>query len=114
MGGDGVMFYFHGAKGVDFAIVSDDNLHINAHFIRSRPQGRTQDFTMVQALSLMFDTHTLILSARRVSHWDNNVDTLKVRWDGEEVNIPTNGETEWRVSTGERQVIVRELMMLTA
>ncbi|XP_057484399.1 uncharacterized protein LOC130770818 [Actinidia eriantha] len=106
VGGDGVMFYFHGAKGADFAIVSDDNLHINAHFIGSRPQGRTRDFTWVQALSVMFDTHTLILSARRVSHWDDNVDALIVRWDGEEVNIPTDGEAEWRVSTRERQVEV--------
>ncbi|GFZ20470.1 late embryogenesis abundant protein-related [Actinidia rufa] len=68
--------------------------------------GRTRDFTWVQALSVMFDTHTLVLSARRVSHWDDNVDALIVRWDGEEVNIPTDGEAEWRVSTGERQVEV--------
>ncbi|KAK1429131.1 hypothetical protein QVD17_11334 [Tagetes erecta] len=40
IGGDGVMFYFHGGKGRDFALVSDTNLQINAHFIGSRPNGR--------------------------------------------------------------------------
>ncbi|KAF2321770.1 hypothetical protein GH714_002636 [Hevea brasiliensis] len=39
VGGDGVMFYFHGEKGGNFAIVSDDNLQINAHLIGTRPQG---------------------------------------------------------------------------
>ncbi|KAK8502531.1 hypothetical protein V6N13_095604 [Hibiscus sabdariffa] len=31
------MFYFHGAKDGNFAIVSDDKLQINAHFIGTRP-----------------------------------------------------------------------------
>ncbi|KAK3022483.1 hypothetical protein RJ639_045812 [Escallonia herrerae] len=106
VGGDGVMFYFHGAKGGDYAIVSDENLHINAHFIGSRPTGRSRDFTWVQALSLMFDTHTLDLEAKRVSNWDDNVDALIVRWDGKDVNIPTDGEAEWRARTGEREVVV--------
>lgn len=106
VGGDGVMFYFHGAKGGDFAIVSDESLHINAHFIGTRPQGRTRDFTWVQALSVMFDTHTLVISAKRVSRWDNNVDALTVKWDGESVNVPTDGEAEWRANCEEREVVV--------
>lgn len=106
IGGDGVMFYFHGAKGCDFAIVSDDNLQINAHFIGSRPQGRTRDFTWVQALSIMFDAHTLVLAAKKVSHWDNSVDALIVRWDGEDIAIPTDGEAEWRDREGQRDVVV--------
>ncbi|KAF7805572.1 Root_cap domain-containing protein [Senna tora] len=106
VGGDGVMFYFHGAKGGNFAIVSDDNLHINAHFIGTRPQGRTRDFTWVQALSVMFDTHTLVIAANRVSHWNDNVDSLIVKWDGEAISIPTDEEAEWRVNTEEREVVV--------
>lgn len=106
VGGDGVMFYFHGAKGGNFAIVSDDNLQINAHFIGSRPQGRTRDFTWVQALSVMFDSHNLVIAASKVSHWDDNVDSLNVRWDGEAINIPTDGEAEWRSDGEERQVVV--------
>ncbi|KAK4286457.1 hypothetical protein QN277_003012 [Acacia crassicarpa] len=106
VGGDGVMFYFHGAKGGNFAVVSDENLQINAHFIGTRPQGRTRDFTWVQALAVMFDTHTLVIAANRVSHWDDKVDSLTVQWDGEAVTIPTNGDAEWRVNEEERQVIV--------
>ncbi|GLT44722.1 hypothetical protein SLA2020_186050 [Shorea laevis] len=103
VGGDGVMFYFHGAKGGNFAIVSDDNLQINAHFIGTRPQGRTRDFTWVQALAVMFDTHTLVIAANKVSHWDDNVDALSVRWDGDTISIP---EDEWRINTDGRKVVV--------
>ncbi|XP_030924052.1 uncharacterized protein LOC115950913 [Quercus lobata] len=106
IGGDGVMFYFHGAKGGDFAIVSDENLQINAHFIGTRPEGRTRDFTWVQAVAVMFDTHTLVIAAKKVSHWDKNFDALTVRWDGEAVNIPIDGEAEWRTNGEEREVIV--------
>ncbi|CAK7327421.1 unnamed protein product [Dovyalis caffra] len=107
VGGDGVMFYFHGAKGGNFAIVSDDNLQINAHFIGTRPEGRTRDFTWVQALSIMFDTHTLVIAAKRVSKWDDNIDALTVKWDGQTVDdIPTDGDTEWRANGEEREVVV--------
>lgn len=101
------MFYFHGAKGGNFAIVSDDNLQINAHFIGTRPKGRTRDFTWVQALSIMFDTHTLVIAAKRVSKWDDNFDALTVKWNGQTVdNIPTDGDAEWRANGEEREVVV--------
>ncbi|WCJ41041.1 Late embryogenesis abundant (LEA) protein-related [Euphorbia peplus] len=106
IGGDGVMFYFHGEKGGNFAIVSDDNLQINARFIGTRPQGRTRDYTWVQALSVMFDTHTLVIAARRISHWDANIDALIVTWDRETVQIPTEGEAEWRANGDNREVAV--------
>ncbi|XP_043696698.1 uncharacterized protein LOC122647335 [Telopea speciosissima] len=106
VGGDGVMFYFHGATGGDFALVSDNDLQINAHFIGSRPTGRTRDFTWVQALSVMFDSHTLVLAAKRVSHWNDNVEALIVHWDGERIQIPTDEEAEWRSSGGDRKVVI--------
>ncbi|KOM50696.1 hypothetical protein LR48_Vigan08g152300 [Vigna angularis] len=106
VGGDGVMFYFHGAKGGNFAIVSDDEFQINAHFIGTRPQGRTRDYTWVQALAVMFDSHTLLIAANRVSHWDDTVDSLTIKWDGELVNVPIDGEAEWRANGNEREVVV--------
>ncbi|KAK2643326.1 hypothetical protein Ddye_025089 [Dipteronia dyeriana] len=106
VGGDGVMFYFHGAKGGNFAIVSDDNLQINAHFIGTRPQGRTRDYTWVQALAVMFDSHTLVISANRVSKWDDNSDALSIRWDGETIGIPADGDAEWRTNSDGRKVVV--------
>ncbi|KAL4182874.1 hypothetical protein AMTRI_Chr11g152390 [Amborella trichopoda] len=44
VGGDGVMFYFHGRTGGNFALVSDPSLQINARFIGLRPSHRTRDF----------------------------------------------------------------------
>ncbi|XP_068650592.1 uncharacterized protein [Aristolochia californica] len=108
VGGDGVMFYFHGTKGGDFALVSDDQLQINAHFIGTRPAGRTRDYTWVQALGVMFDSHTLVIAAKRVSKWDNNYDALLLHWDSREVTVPTEGETEWRMITKESREVVVE------
>lgn len=50
--------------------------------------------------------HTLVLAAKRVSRWDNSVDAFIMRWDGEDVTIPTDGEAEWRTNSGEREVVV--------
>lgn len=54
----------------------------------------------------MFDTHTLVLAAKRVSHWDDKVDALLVKWDEQLINVPTDGEAEWRIKTDERVVVV--------
>ena len=106
IGGDKVMFYFHGKKGRDFAVFSDNNLHINAHFIGNRPIDRPRDFTWVQAISVMFDTHSLVFAAKRISHWDDKVDALLVKWDHEAVTVPTDGDAEWRTNKEEREVVV--------
>ena len=102
------MFYFHGTKGGNFAIISDQNLQINAHFIGTRPQGRTRDFTWVQALAVMFEAHTLVIGAKRVPQWNDTVDALTASWDGEPIQIPTDGEAEWRTTTldNKRQVVL--------
>ncbi|KAJ0963779.1 hypothetical protein J5N97_028901 [Dioscorea zingiberensis] len=105
VGGDGVMFYFHGIKGADFALVSDANLQINAHLIGTRPQGRARDFTWVQALAVLFDSNTtLLIAANRVSLWDDRVDALSLRWNGRDIPIPT--DAEWTDYDGEREVVV--------
>lgn len=104
VGGDGVMFYFHGSRGANFAIVSDEDLQINAHLIGARPPGRSRDYTWVQALSVMFDAHTLVIAANKVSKWNDAADALIVKWNGETVTVPTEGEAEWRSSGGEAVV----------
>ncbi|KAL4591513.1 hypothetical protein LXL04_004481 [Taraxacum kok-saghyz] len=107
VGGDGVMFYFHGSTGRDYALVSDTNLQINAHFIGNRPTGRSRDYTWVQSVAVMFDdTHTLVISAKKVQQWDESVDVLLVKWDGQEVNVPFDGDSEWKTNTGVREVVV--------
>lgn len=106
VGGDGVMFYFHGSKGGNFAVVSDNNLQINAHLIGTRPQGRSRDFTWVQALSVMYDSQSLVVAAKRVSVWDDAVDAFTVKFDGIDVDIPVDGEAEWRKEDSDREVII--------
>lgn len=101
------MFYFHGSKGNNFAILSDQNLHINAHFIGNRPKGRTRDFTWVQALSLMFDTNTLLFAAKRVSHWDNNTNAIVVKWNRHSLSIPID---QWSTTSAGRQVLIERTM----
>ncbi|BBM98221.1 hypothetical protein MPTK1_1g11810 [Marchantia polymorpha subsp. ruderalis] len=88
IGGDGVMFYFHGEKDKDFCIVSDPALHINAHFIGKRGSGMTRDFTWVQSLGIMFGSRTLYIGAQTVGTWDNHVDALSLSFDGQPLLLP--------------------------
>ncbi|GLJ33468.1 hypothetical protein SUGI_0673250 [Cryptomeria japonica] len=95
VGGDGVMFYFHGKSNEDFALVSDNDLHINAHFIGTRPQGRSRDYTWVQSLAIMYGTHTLTLGANKVAKWNNNVDHLFFTFDNQAFTIPEGHLSVW-------------------
>ncbi|GLT66951.1 hypothetical protein SLA2020_392910 [Shorea laevis] len=54
----------------------------------------------------MFDSHTLVIIANRVAQWDDNVDALSIKWDGEAIEIPTEGNAEWKAEGGEREVAV--------
>ncbi|KAL5214238.1 hypothetical protein ABZP36_003390 [Zizania latifolia] len=65
VGGDGNKFLFHGRKDADFCLLSDANLHINAHFIGKRNAAAARDFTWVQALGIRFGDHRLYLGVRR-------------------------------------------------
>lgn len=67
-GGDGVTFYFHGRKDHDFCLVSDSDLHMNAHFIGKRPAGHLRDFTWVQALGFVYGAarQNLTVAVKRV------------------------------------------------
>ncbi|GLJ52394.1 hypothetical protein SUGI_1114440 [Cryptomeria japonica] len=95
VGGDGVMFYFHGAKDKDFALLSDRHLHINAHFIGTKPKGRDRPYTWVQALGLMFDSHTLTIAAKKASEWDETIDHFIFTLDGEEFTILEEALVQW-------------------
>ncbi|KAJ4883717.1 late embryogenesis abundant protein-related / LEA protein-related [Raphanus sativus] len=106
VGGDGRMFYFHGSKGGNFAIVSDNNLQINAHFIGTRPVGRTRDFTWVQALNVMFENHKLVITANKVTQWDENSDSFTIRYNEELITLPEDEESEWRANSGQREIVI--------
>lgn len=98
IGADGVLFYFHGKKGQHFSLVSDPKFQINARFIGLRPAGRTRDFTWIQALGLMFGTHTLAVEAVRASKWDDTIDHLNFFFNGKHIQVPEGHLSEWKSS----------------
>ncbi|KAF3793171.1 hypothetical protein EJ110_NYTH10281 [Nymphaea thermarum] len=95
IGGDGITFYFHGKKDSDFCLLSDSNLHINAHFIGKRGQGMKRDFTWVQSIVLLYGSHQVYIGATKASSWVDSVDHLRVLFDGAPVELPTHEGAKW-------------------
>ena len=87
VGGDGVTFYFHGRKDQDFCLLSDNNLHINGHFIGKRNPKLTRDYTWVQSIGILFDDHKLLVGAKKTSIWDENEEHLFISFDGTPLSI---------------------------
>ncbi|XP_008775444.2 uncharacterized protein LOC103695806 [Phoenix dactylifera] len=96
IGGDGIVFYFHGRRDEYFSLISDPNLQINARFIGTRPAGRTRDFTWIQALSIMFSSHAFTVEATRTERWDDAVDHLHFTYNGEPLEVPEGHLSEWK------------------
>ncbi|KAM3236062.1 hypothetical protein P3L10_016099 [Capsicum annuum] len=107
VGGVDMMLYFRGAKETDFAIFSNDNLHINAHLIGTQTHGRKCKFTRVQTFLGMFASHTLLLGAKKVSNCDENVHAA--RYSGTVRQLMSQRmEMQNRVfNTAERSVVVK-------
>ncbi|CAK9311877.1 unnamed protein product [Citrullus colocynthis] len=99
IGGDGITFYFHGKKDQDFCIVTDSNLHINAHFIGRRNVEMKRDFTWVQSLGILFDSHKLFIKARRTATWDDAIDRLYLSLDNQRILLPNQEGATWSNST---------------
>ncbi|XP_052154339.1 uncharacterized protein LOC127772348 isoform X1 [Oryza glaberrima] len=95
VGGDGNKFLFHGRKDADFCLLSDANLHINAHFIGKRNAAAARDFTWVQALGIRFGGHRLYLGVRRTVRWDAAVDRLVITFDGAPVELDAVPAASW-------------------
>ncbi|OVA05974.1 Root cap [Macleaya cordata] len=96
IGGDGITFYFHGKKNRDFCLLSDSNLHINAHFIGKRNQNMKRDFTWVQAIGILFDHHQIYIGAQKTATWDDSVDRLALSFDGQPIYLPESEGAKWQ------------------
>ncbi|XP_061376613.1 uncharacterized protein LOC133318609 [Gastrolobium bilobum] len=104
VGADGIVFYFHGRRNEHFSLVSDINLQINARFIGLRPVGRTRDYTWIQALGILFDSHKFSIEATPSSIWDDEVDHLKLSYDGKELVIPEGHLSKWQCQENQLRV----------
>lgn len=107
IGADGITFYFHGKKDNDFCIVSDTNLHINAHFIGRRNANMGRDFTWVQSLGILFDNHQLFVGAKKTSIWDEAVDRLELSFDSEPVFLSEGEGATWQPKSAQGISITR-------
>lgn len=96
IGGDGITFYFHGKKDQDFCLVTDPNLHINAHFIGRRNQNMKRDFTWVQSIAILFGDHQLFIGAQKTAAWDNSVDRFSLAFDGEPIALSAAEGATWK------------------
>ncbi|KAL6270482.1 hypothetical protein ACE6H2_027393 [Prunus campanulata] len=94
--GDGITFYFHGKKDRDFCLLSDPNLHINAHFIGRRNHNMKRDFTWVQSIAILFGKHQLFLGAQKTATWDDSTDRLALSFDGEPITLPKSEGARWK------------------
>ncbi|KAJ0046050.1 hypothetical protein Pint_05851 [Pistacia integerrima] len=96
VGGDGNTFYFHGHKDQDFCLLSDANLHINAHFIGKRDPSMNRDFTWVQSISVIFNSHNLFIAAKTTSIWDDNIDHFVLSFDANSISLPPVEGSSWK------------------
>lgn len=107
-GADGNDFYFHGHKDGDFCVLSDPNLHINAHFIGKHNPAIKRDFTWVQALGILFaSNHRLYVGVQKTKTWNDEVDRLTITFDGEPVSIPEEVNAKWVPSSAPALTITR-------
>ncbi|ESQ43035.1 hypothetical protein EUTSA_v10015615mg, partial [Eutrema salsugineum] len=87
IGGDGIVFYFHGKSNQEFSLVSDSDLQINGRFIGHRPAGGARDFTWIQALGFLFNSHKFSLEAAKSATWDNEIDHLEFTFVGQDLSV---------------------------
>ncbi|KAJ8440511.1 hypothetical protein Cgig2_022952 [Carnegiea gigantea] len=100
IGADGITFYFHGKKDRDFCLVTDSNLHINAHFIGKRNVNMGRDFTWVQSLGILFDNHKLYIGALKTGTWNDAMDRLALSFDGQPITLPEVEGASWQSESG--------------
>ncbi|KAI4297100.1 hypothetical protein L6164_037006 [Bauhinia variegata] len=108
IGGDGITFYFHGKKDSNFCLVSDSNLHINAHFIGRRNHNMSRDFTWVQSIAIFFGNHKVFVGALKASTWEDTIDHLTLAFDGVPVTLPESEGSTWQSRSAPSVFIVRD------
>ncbi|EOA34070.1 hypothetical protein CARUB_v10021569mg [Capsella rubella] len=100
IGGDEVVYYFHGKRDENFALISDVDFQVNACFIGLRPSGRSRDFTWIQSLGLIFghNIKTFSLEVTKAAKWDDQVDHLGLSFEGKEISLAKGDAFVWSSS----------------
>eukprot|EP00897_Mesotaenium_endlicherianum_P002498 jgi/Mesen1/2276/ME000154S01448 len=89
VGGDGVVFNFQGKREKHFCLISDPSLHVNAHFIGKNSHPRP--LTWIDGLALIYGGNNLYIRAFPEPTWDQFLDHLEIRFNGEELHLPAPG-----------------------
>lgn len=66
-----------------------------------------RDFTWVQSLGILFNTHTLFIGAKETSFWDNSNDRLSLAFNGEPIFLPDGEGNQWQSSESPSVTITR-------
>ncbi|CAN6558050.1 unnamed protein product [Malus baccata var. baccata] len=72
-----------------------NSLQINGRFIGHRPAERTRDYTWIQALGILFSTHSFSVEATKAAAWDNQIDHLKFTHNGNDVVLQEGYLSTW-------------------
>ncbi|XP_030551012.2 uncharacterized protein LOC115755668 [Rhodamnia argentea] len=104
IGGDGIVFYFHGKSDEHFSLVSDRYIQINAHFIGLRPASRPRDYTWIQALGVLSGSESFSIEAIRAAKWDSEMDHLRFSYNGNELTVPEVTPSTWHSPEGHFRV----------
>ncbi|GJR14670.1 late embryogenesis abundant protein-related protein [Tanacetum coccineum] len=94
----------HGKVNEHFTLFSDSNLQINGRFIGHRPTGRACNFTWIQALGLLFNSHNFSLEATKSATWDQEIDHFKFTYDGQTISLPLGGLSTWKSSDNDIKI----------
>ncbi|CAN1239077.1 hypothetical protein LINGRAPRIM_LOCUS2262 [Linum grandiflorum] len=68
---------------------------INGRFIGHRPSGRSRDFTWIQSLGIVFNSHKFTLEATKAATWDSNVEHLKFAYNSQDLSIAQGSLSSW-------------------
>nr|CAD1844777.1 unnamed protein product [Ananas comosus var. bracteatus] len=86
----------------DFCLVTDSDIHVNAHFIGK--QGKGRDFTWVQSIGVLFGSQQFYVGARKVATWHGSDDNMHVQFNGADINIPSGDGEMWTSPEGDLQI----------
>lgn len=66
-----------------------------------------RDFTWIQSLGILFDTHRIFVGAKTAATWDDTIDHVELSFDGQPVSLPDQEGAKWQPISTPSVVITR-------